>query len=269
MKKTNINNTNMVRPTNSRTISIIGSGNVATHLALALHHAGHTIRQVLSREFDHSSLLASRVGAQPIDKVNLLDSDADIYLLAVNDDALYDLALDLRLPSALVIHTSGSTPASVLKSISRRHGVVWSPQTFVRDLAMDYSHLPLCIEGCNPQTESEIEALFAPISGNIHHLDFEQRRWAHLAAVMVNNFGNAINALAQEVTAQHGIDFSILRPLAEMTVKKMDYGDLWAQQTGPARRHDQKTLDAQRRLIADNPQMLQLYDLLTEIIQSK
>lgn len=250
-------------------ISIIGSGNVATHLALALHNAGHTIWQVLSLEFDHAALLASRVEAQPINKVNLLDDHSDSYLLAVNDDALYDLALDLHLPDALVLHTSGSTPATVLKPISRRFGVVWSPQTFVRDIAMDYSRLPLCIEGCNEKTESEIEALVASISGNIHHLDFEQRRWAHLAAVMVNNFGNALNALAQETTENHGIDFSILRPLAEMTVKKMDYGNLWAQQTGPARRHDQKTLDTQRRLLADNPQMLQLYDLMTEIIQSR
>ena len=258
-----------MKKTNTNSISIVGSGNVATHLALALHNTGLSIRQVLSRDFDHATLLASRIGAQPINKLPLLDDQSDIYLLAVNDDALYDLALDLRLPNALVFHTSGSTPATVLKPISRRYGVVWSPQTFVRDIAIDYSRLPLCIEGCSPKVEEEIEALFAPVSTHIHHLDFEQRRWAHLAAVMVNNFGNAINALAQETLEQHGIDFSILRPLAEGTVRKMDYGPLWPQQTGPARRHDQKTLDAQRRLLADNPQMLQLYDLMTEIIQSK
>ncbi len=268
MKKTNINNTSTGRPATSRTISIIGSGNVATHMALAFHKAGHTIRQVLSREFDHAALLASRMGAQPIDKTSLLDSQSDVYLLAVNDDALYDLALDLHLPDALVIHTSGSTPASVLKPISQHFGVVWSPQTFVRDLAMDYSRLPLCIEGSNAKVESEIESILSCISNNIYHLDFEQRRWAHLAAVMVNNFGNAINALAQELSEKHGIDFSMLRTLAEMTVKKMDYGPLWEQQTGPARRHDQKTLDAQRRLLADDPKMLQLYDMMTEIIQS-
>ena len=119
------------------TISIIGSGNVATHLTLALHNTGLHVRQVLSRDFDHAALLASRIGAQPINKLSLLDDQSDIYLLAVNDDALYDLALDLRLPDALVLHTSGSTPATVLKPISRHYGVVWSPQTFVRDIAID------------------------------------------------------------------------------------------------------------------------------------
>ena len=268
MKKTNINTSETALPTSSRSVSIIGSGNVATHLALALHHTGITIRQVLSREFDHAAALAFRIGAQPIDKPSQLDSHSDVYLLAVNDDAIYDLSLDLWLPDALVLHTSGSTPATILKSISHRYGVVWSPQTFMRDIAMDYSRLPLCIEGSSPKVEDEIEKLFSRFTCHISHLNFEQRRWAHLAAVMVNNFGNAINALAQETLEQHGIDFSILRPLAEGTVRKMDYGPLWPQQTGPARRHDQKTIDNQRRLLADNPQMLQLYDLMTEIIQS-
>ena len=273
MKKTNINNPARYLTSEKngmgKTISIIGAGNVATHLALALHNTGCSIRQVLTRDFDHAALLASRVGAQPINKTSLLDNQSDVYLLAVNDDALYDLALDLHLTDALVLHTSGSTPATVLKPVSHRYGVVWSPQTFVRDIAMDYDHLPLCIEGSSPKTLEEIESLFSPVSTNIHHLDYDQRRWAHLAAVMVNNFGNAINALAQETLEQHGIDFSIMRPLAEGTVRKMDYGPLWPQQTGPARRHDQKTLDTQRRLLADNSQLLQLYDLLTEIIQSK
>lgn len=241
---------------------------MATHLALALHAAGHTIRQILTREYDHAALLARRVGAMPINRPSSLDDKSDIYLLAVNDDALYDLALDLpSYADKLFLHTSGSTPTDVLKRLSQHYGVVWSPQTFVRDLAMDYSHLPLCIEGSSPAVETAIEELFATISTNIYHLDYEQRRWAHLTAVFVNNFGNAVNALAQDLAFRHGIDFSMLRPIAEATVKKMDYGLLWPQQTGPAIRHDQKTIDAQRRLLSSEPQLLQLYDLMTAFIQ--
>lgn len=248
----------------------MGSGNVATHLALALHAAGHTIRQVLSRQYDHAALLARRVGATPIVGAARLDAESDVYLLATGDDALYDLALDLpSLADKLFLHTSGSTPADVLKPLTKSYGVVWSPQTFVRDLAMDYSRLPLCIEGNTPAVEARIEELFASVSGNIYHLSFEQRRWAHLAAVFVSNFGNAVNALAQELTFNHGIQFSMLRTLAESTVKKMDYGTLWPQQTGPAVRRDQKTIDAQRRLLADQPELLQLYDLMTDLIQNR
>ena len=258
MKKTSIS---------TPTVSIVGSGNVATHLALALHASGHVVRQVLSREYDHAQLLAGRVGAQPIDRHELLATDADVYLLAVDDDALYDLALDLRLPEALVLHTSGATPAEVLKPISRRYGVVWSPQTFVRDIAMDYRSLPLCVEGSSERVAEEIETLMRSFSDKVYRLGFEQRRWAHLAAVMVSNFGNAINAQAQRIMETHGLDFAMLRPLAEQTLRKWDYGDLRAQQTGPAVRRDEKTIGAQRRLLRDQPELLKLYDTLTELIQ--
>jgi predicted short-subunit dehydrogenase-like oxidoreductase (DUF2520 family) len=227
------------------------------------------VHQVLSRSFEHAQMLARRVDAQPIDRWQRLDEDADVYLLAVTDDALYDLALDLRLPSALVLHTSGSTPLTVLKPISRRHGVVWSPQTFVRDIAMDYRRLPLCIEGSSPEVEVEMEELMSLVIPCIYHLDHEQRRQAHLAAVWVSNFVNALNATAQDLMARNGLDFDMLRPLAEQTLRKWDYGNLWLQQTGPAIRHDEKTLNAQRRLLLDQPQLLALYDQLTELIQSR
>ena len=249
-------------------ISIVGSGNVATHLALALHAAGCSIRQVLSRSLDHAQLLARRVDAFPINRWERLDEDADIYLLAVSDDALYDLALDLRLPDALVLHTSGNTPLSVLKPISRQHGVLWSPQTFVRDIAMDYSRLPLCIEASTPEAEAATEALAHTISPCVYHLDHQQRQYAHLAAVAVSNFVNALNATAHDYLRAHDLDPQLLRPLAEQTLAKWDFGNLWLQQTGPAARRDSKTLDAQRRLLADEPELLRLYDELTQLIQS-
>ncbi len=258
MKKTN---------TSIKTITIIGSGNVATHLALAFRAAGHTISQVLSREYDHAQILAQRVGAQPINRQELLRTDAEVYILAVGDNSLFDLALELQLPDSLVLHTSGATSAEVLRPISRHYGVVWSPQTFVRDIAMDYRQLPFCVEGSNEAVITEIEALMRTVSSHVYTLTYEQRRWAHLSAVMVSNFVNAINALAQQTMQQHDLDFEMLRPLAEQTLRKWNYGDLHAQQTGPAIRHDNSTIKDHRRLLADQPELLKLYDLMTEIIQ--
>ena len=260
MKKTN---------TSGRTIAVIGSGNVATHLALALNAAGHKIVQVLSREYDHAQLLAGRVGAKAIDKRELLCTDADVYILAVTDDAIFDLALELQLPTALVLHTSGATSADVLRPVSRRYGVVWSPQSFVRDIAMDYSSLPFCIEGCNQNVTDEMDALMRTVSHNVYPLTFEQRRWAHLSVVMVSNFVNAVNAVAQQTMQEHGLDFTMLRPLAEQTMRKWDYGDLRSQQTGPAARHDTGTIRMHRRLLADQPELLKLYDIMTDVIQAK
>ena len=252
-----------------KTITIIGSGNVATHLAKAFHAAGHQIVQIWSREYDHAEALANQVFAEPIDRLKLLYPTADVYILAVTDDALFDLALDLRLRDALVLHTAGSVSLRVLQPISRKNGVIWSPQTFIRDIPMDYSQLPFCIEGSSPEVEEAIRDLLQPVSQHIFRVDTDQRQWLHLAAVMTNNFGNAINALAQDILQQHNIPFEILHPLITMTAEKIKQGGLWQQQTGPARRRDQKTIDNQRRLIADDEQLLKIYDLLTETIQDK
>lgn len=250
-------------------ISIVGSGNVATHLALAFKAAGCEVRQVLSRSMDHAQLLARRVDARPLCRPEDLATDSDVYLLAVNDDALYNLALDLRLPDALVVHTSGSTPLAVLRPVSRHCGVLWSPQTFVRDIAMDYSTLPICIEGNSQPDTDTLERLALKVSPRVFHLNFDQRQRAHLAAVMVSNFVNAINAAAQEYMQGGDLDFGMLRPLAEQTLRKWDYGNLRLQQTGPAIRHDEKTLNAHRRRLASDPQLLKLYDTLTEFIQEQ
>lgn len=251
------------------TVTFIGSGNVATHLAKALHNAGHQILQIWSREYDHAEALANQVFAEPIDRLTLLYPTAEIYILAVADDTLFDMALDLKLRGSIVLHTAGSVSLKVLQPISRRHGVIWSPQTFIRDIAMDYSQLPFCIEASTPEVEESIRQLLEPVSKHIYRVDTQQRQWLHLAAVMTNNFGNAINALAQDILQEHNIPFEILHPLITMTAEKLKHGGLWQQQTGPARRQDQKTIDNQRRLIADDDKLLRLYELLTEIIQDK
>lgn len=261
-----------------KTITLLGSGNVGSHLARAFHAAGYQILQVWSREFDHAEALASQVFAEPINKLSLLYPTADVYILAVADDALFDLALDLRLRDALVLHTAGSVSLRVLQPISRRHGVLWSPQTFIRDVPMTYSDLPFCIEASSPAVEAQMRDLLAPVSQHLYSVDTQQRQWLHLAAVMTNNFGNAINALAQELLQRKGLPFEILHPLVTMTAEKVKLdtaadserpAGLWQQQTGPARRQDQKTLDAQRRLLADEPLLLDLYDLMTHLIQSR
>ena len=250
-------------------ITILGSGNVGTHLAKAFHDAGHQIVQIWSREYDHAEALANQVFAEPIDRLKLLYPTSDIYILAVADDVLFDLALDLKLREAVVLHTAGSVSMKVLAPISRKHGVIWSPQTFIRDVAMDYSSLPFCIEGSNDEVLRQIREMLTPVSQHIYDIDSQQRQWLHLAAVMTNNFGNAINALAQDLLEEHDIPFEILHPLIEMTAEKLKHGGLWQQQTGPARRQDQKTIDRHRSMLVEDEKVLRLYELMTEIIQKK
>jgi predicted short-subunit dehydrogenase-like oxidoreductase (DUF2520 family) len=249
-------------------ISIIGSGNVATHLALALYGRGHKIDQIWSRNLDHATTLAQRVEAIPIDDISQLIPNANVYILAVADDAIRSLAKDIRVGNALVLHTSGATPKEVLEDCSFRFGVLWSPQTFIRDVALEYNELPFCIEGSDPKTEDDIEEFIGMISQHIYHTNLQQRQYLHLSAVFVNNFTNGLYGIAQKICREHDVPFEILHPLVLNTARKVQWGDVRYQLTGPAVRNDTKTLAVHRKLLADDKATLQLYNRLTDLLRS-
>ena len=52
---------------------------------------------------DHASQLATRVKAVPIDCLSRLSDDADVYIIAVSDDALPEVAKDVQVKDALVM----------------------------------------------------------------------------------------------------------------------------------------------------------------------
>lgn len=258
-------------------ITILGSGNVATHLALALRQAGHQIVQIWSRDFDHAEQLAELVYAEPTNRLNLLYPTSDVYILAVSDDALFDLALDFQMREALVVHTSGSVSMNVLRPMSRHYGVLYAPQSFVRTVAMDYSQLPFCLEASDEESMKKLEMLARSVSENIYHISSSERQWLHVASVMVNNFGNALNALAQDLLKKQGISFEILRPLIQITAEKAmlsikahdnpeEEPTLWRLQTGPAVRGDEKTLSRHVAMLKESPDLQRLYEMMTEII---
>ena len=249
-------------------ISFIGSGNVATHLALALYRCGDVIDQVYSPNPLHASLLAGRVEAETVSDIHDLHGNADVYILAIPDNALFDVALDLQLGNALVLHTSGATAADVLKKTSRRYGVLWSPQSFVRDASIEYDELPFCIEGNTPQTADDIEAFIGRVSTHVFRTTQEQRQWLHLAAVFVNNFSNGLTAISQKICRDHDLPFEVLHPIMCTTVRRACYGDVRYQLTGPAVRNDSRTLAAHRRMLHDEPDFLAVYDQLSEILMT-
>ncbi len=248
-------------------ITFIGSGNVATHLALAMYGRGHVIEQVWSRNLEHANLLAARVEAKPINKLSKLTDNSNVYIIAVTDDALPEMAKEIHVGNALVLHTSGATAADVLKPCSSRYGVLWSPQTFVRDVALEYGELPFCIEGCDAATEDDIAEFVGMISSHIFRTNLDQRLYLHLSAVFVNNFTNALYAVAQQICREHNVPFEILHPLVMTTAKKLQWGDVRFQLTGPAVRNDQQTINSHRELLSKNPSTLALYDSLTALVK--
>lgn len=246
-------------------IVVIGSGNVGSHLSRLFAAAGHQIRQVWSRDVRHASDVAEAVGAVPLCRFADIDRTADIYIIAVPDDHIAGVSLQLPVLDGIVVHTSGSTDISAL--CQRRRGVMWFLHSFVKDVPMDCKPLHCCYEGSSSDVDETIKNLLCEVA-IAYRLDGEQRRWAHLASVLTNNFGNALNALAEQICMTQGIDFAMLQPLIASTAASAAAGGIVARQTGPAARHDQKTIDTQLSMLAGIPAAQRVYEAMTELIQS-
>ena len=250
-------------------IVVIGSGNVATHFAHALQNVGHNINQVYSRNLVSAQLLANQVDAEAVNDFSQITDYADLYILAIPDDALYEVVTQIQPKRGICVHTSGSVPMEVLKPLSRCIGVLYSPQTFVKYLEMNYSELPFCLEANSAEVLQQLKDLVRPVSQKIYEINSEQRRKLHLAAVFVNNFVNAMNATAQELLSADGIPFEILYPLVAGTAQKATLGDLWQLQTGPAVRGDEKTIANHRKMLSADVDLYEVYTLITNLIEKK
>src|SRR6476620_11256753 len=98
-------------------ITIIGAGNVAWHLSQALEDAGHSIQEVYSRNHSNAKKLCAKLyDAFPSEDLDFSDSKAQVYIIAVPDDAIENVTTELRVPNkSIVVHTSGTKSLEVLE----------------------------------------------------------------------------------------------------------------------------------------------------------
>jgi predicted short-subunit dehydrogenase-like oxidoreductase (DUF2520 family) len=245
-------------------ITIIGSGNVATHLAAAFKNAGHAIIQVYSRDLQNASLLAYHVKAEAIDDLDQINPETDLFVIAVKDDAIDSTASALAKYQKLIVHTSGATDLQTLLNHTPQAGVFYPLQTFSKTKEVDFNTVPICIEGANEQIASQLNELAYTITQNVYRINSAERKTLHLAAVFANNFPNYLYYLSQQLLAEHQLPFDLLRPLIMETAQKIQEHLPADVQTGPAIRNDEKTMAAHLQLLAGKPDLQALYKLLSQ-----
>lgn len=246
-------------------ISIIGSGNVATHLAIAFFRAGHDIVDVCSPSPGHAQALASEVRARAVTQPSQLDPAVDLCLIAVRDDVIADVAAAVTLQRAILVHTAGSVSLEVLSS-HRRIGVFYPFQTFSKGRQLDVAQIPFCLEAGDPETLDQLKMLVESLDATHHELNSAERKALHVAAVFACNFTNHLYALASELLREKGMPFDLLKPLIEETAGKIKERDPLEAQTGPAVRNDLKVINEHLKLLQDKPEFREVYRLLSASI---
>lgn len=249
-------------------IVIIGSGNVAASLGRKFVKAGHSIVQIYSRNSSAASELAYEWDTESANYISLINRDADVYIIAVSDNAIEDVIKDIRLPGKIVAHTAASVKMDVLKKVTDNYGVFYPLQSLRKET--DTASIPIYTEGANDKTRAVLNKLAHSVYNSpVHSADFDKRAKLHVAAVIVNNFTNHIFALAEDFCKKEGIEFTELLPLINNTVNRLNTEPPSTMQTGPAARGDFETIAKHEELLHHHPKLLKLYRTLTESILEK
>ena len=198
-------------------IVMIGSGNLATQLSLALKDAGQEIVQIFSRTEAHAQELADKIGCAYTTSVDAILRDADIYILSVKDDALSMLvsAVCHSRQQGLFLHTAGSMPMDLFKGHALQYGVLYPMQTFSKTRRVNFREIPCFIEASSAESLATIRLLSESISDHVVACDSEKRKKMHLAAVLACNLTNHCYRLAERVLEAEQIDFRLFLPLIE------------------------------------------------------
>jgi predicted short-subunit dehydrogenase-like oxidoreductase (DUF2520 family) len=249
-------------------IVLIGTGNVATRLGMALRAKNADIVQVFGRSGTDASRLASVLGCSFTTDVKNLATNAEVYLMAVSDDAISVLAAELSIKDHLIVHTAGSVSMDVLASGSINYGVLYPLQTLSVQKEVDFSHVPLCIEASSKANLEKLRMLAGTISDRVVEMDSQQRLQLHLAAVYVCNFVNHLYAIGDELLKEQNLDFNLLKPLISETAEKVMHFSPLDMQTGPAIRGNMAVMESHLDMLEQHPEWKKIYEIMSDNIKS-
>ncbi|WP_233138183.1 Rossmann-like and DUF2520 domain-containing protein [Mucilaginibacter sp. MD40] len=247
-------------------VTIVGSGNVATHISAALKNAGHRIVQVYSRNLQHAALLAYHVGAGATDDVNTLTINTDLFIISVKDDAVLPMVAQLAKYGKLIAHTSGAVELLPMLEFTQQAGVFYPLQTFSKTRELNFREVPMCIEGASESITKTLEDLARDISNKLYRVSSPQRKVLHLAAVFACNFTNHLYGIGEALLKDSGMSFDMLRPLIAETADKIKERSPFTVQTGPAVRNDETTMAAHLQLLEKQPRLQEIYEVLSQDI---
>ena len=251
-------------------ITILGAGNVAQALGGRWKSQGALIRQIYGRSLEKARSLAADLGAEGTDRLEDIFPTSDLYIIAVSDQAVEEVALALQSilpPDAFIAHTSGTLASAIFAPYFKNYGVVYPLQTFSANRTIDFEAVPVFIEASNENAYTVLLQAASFISPVTYRLTDDKRQALHVAAVFANNFTNYLYGVGEAVLQKEGIPFDVLIPLIQETAAKVVTRSPKAAQTGPAKRGDLETVERHKAYLRQYfPAYAALYEALSDQI---
>ena len=172
-------------------VFIIGTGNVALALGKAFSAAGHSITGVFGRSEKKVMSLSKKFNCKGVTEPEKIPLLSDVYIVAISDDAIEKIAEVLPSVKGVVAHTAGAASIMLLKKFSN-YGIFYPVETITKNHRGNFKNIPICIEASGEATLKKLMQLANSISEEVYSINSDQRAILHVAAVLTNNFTNAM-----------------------------------------------------------------------------
>ncbi len=253
-------------------ISLIGAGNMAWQLAKVLTEKNYEIELIYSRTLENAEILCGEIKqGKPVSKLDFSNSQSDLFLLCVPDQAFDTVLNEVELPkNSILAHTSGSHSIQTLKKAKFENvdfGVFYPFQTMSKTKLVDFAKIPICLETDDEPTYQKLQQLAESLSPKVHQVDSATRKKLHLSAVFACNFTNHLLAISNQLLEEDGLEIGLLKHLVEETIEKAFSMSPKEAQTGPAIRRDKNIISTHLEMLDGKEDLQEIYRLLTKNIQ--
>ena len=154
----------------------------------------------------------------------------------------------------------------IFEGRAEHYGVMYPMQTFTKRKQLDFKVIPCFVEASDNETLKVVKEFAALLSDNVYELSGDDRRWLHVAAVFACNFSNACCSMASRILKEHGLDFSVMLPLVDETMRKLHSLSPEEAQTGPAVREDYNVMGRHLDMLDNELELKNVYNIMSNII---
>ncbi|MCU1284313.1 MAG: hypothetical protein JWO13_663 [Acidobacteriales bacterium] len=269
---------NLERIIQTKTIAIVGPGNVGGVLALALHKAGRRVTELIVRDDAESRRktrpLAKKLGADVV-TIASAKLDADVIWLCVPDGAIVQVASelagrDVRWKQRVVLHASGALTSAELKPLKKKGAAVGSlhpMNTFVANSKPKLGGTPFGAEG-DARAVRVAREIAKSINGNgeVFTIKPEAKVLYHAVGSFSSPLLISMLNVAERIAKGAGIvkPQALMRKILLQTVENFLRDGSAAAFSGPIRRGDVATVQKHLSALKGMPDAKRVYSALAE-----
>ncbi|MFZ3367790.1 MAG: Rossmann-like and DUF2520 domain-containing protein [Candidatus Sulfotelmatobacter sp.] len=253
-------------------VAIVGAGNLASALAVALHGAGYGIDQIISRDqaasFRRARRLAGQVGASAVAAARA-QIRADIVWFCVPDGAIAGAAEALKAAAdwsgKVAVHSSGALTSDELADLQRRGAAVASVHpfmTFVRGSRPRLVGVPFAIEG-DAVAVRMARRIVKNLDGCAYSIRNEDKAAYHTWGTFASPLLTALLVTSEHVAAAAGVKRKAAKqrmlPILKQTLANYVAFDAAGAFSGPLIRGDVDTVKRHLRTLRGVPVAQDVY----------